>query len=366
MHFSGYPVAVLSLLWLAPITGQTADATQVSRDDLLVYTATDGRSLPVRSPAAWEARRSAILQAMQSIMGRLPAANTKCPLDVAVEAEEDLPTFTRRKLSYQILPGARVPAYLLIPKSAQAPGKRLPGMLTLHQTHAEGQRVVVGLGKSPDDEYGVELAARGYVCLAPPYPMLANYWPEVHKLGFESGTLLAIWINIRGLDLLASLPFVQTNGFGSIGHSLGGHNGLYTAVFDPRIVAVVSSCGFDSYRDYYDGDPVNWQKERGWCQTRYMPKLAAFQGRLAELPFDFPEVLAAIAPRPIFVNAPLGDSNFRWRSVDRVVKLANQVYGLFSNAAPIAVKHPDSPHRFPPEVREQAYAFLDQALKPRP
>lgn len=366
MNFPGYPVVLLSLLWLVPTAGRTADAVSVTRDNLLVCTASDGRSLPVKSPETWETRRKAILQAMQSIMGQLPAANAKCPLDISVETEEDLSTFTRRKLSYQILPGVRVPAYLLIPKSAHVPGTRLPGMITLHQTHPEGQRVVVGLGQSPDDEYGVELVKRGYVCLAPPYPMLANYWPDVHKLGFDSGTLLAIWINIRGLDLLASLPFVQTNGFGSIGHSLGGHNGLYTAAFDPRLVAVVSSCGFDSYRDYYDGDPANWQKERGWCQTRYMPKLAAFQGRLEDLPFDFPEVLAAIAPRAIFVNAPLGDSNFRWKSVDRVVKLANEVYGLFPKAIPIKVEHPDSPHRFPPEVRQQAYAFLDKILNKRP
>ena len=55
----------------------------------------------------------------------------------------------------------------------------------------------------------------------------------------------------------------------------------------------MSSCGFDSFLDYYDGNPDNWQPERGWCQTRYMLKLADYRGRLAEIPFDFHELLGS-------------------------------------------------------------------------
>ena len=57
----------------------------------------------------------------------------------------------------------------------------------------------------------------------------------------------AIWDNVRGLDFLESLSFVKRGKFGAIGHSLGGHNAIYTAVFDDRITVVVSSCGFDSF-----------------------------------------------------------------------------------------------------------------------
>jgi len=224
---------------------------------------------------------------------------------------------------------------------------------------------VVGLGNSPDDEYGVELARRGYVVLAPPYPLLADYAPDLQSLGYVSGTMKAIWDNLRALDLLASLPMVATNrGFGAIGHSLGGHNGLFTAVFDERLAAVVTSCGFDSFRDYYDGNPDVWRPGRGWCSTRYMPRLLAYGGRLDALPFDFPDVLAAIAPRRVFVNAPLGDSNFRWRSVDRVVADAGRLAAERQVIARIEVAHPDCGHRFPPEQREHAYRVLDEVLRP--
>ena len=58
--------------------------------------------------------------------------------------------------------------------------------------HALGQKVVVGLGKSTNDEYGVELATRGYVVLATPYPLLANYHPDLKALGYPSGTMREI------------------------------------------------------------------------------------------------------------------------------------------------------------------------------
>ena len=67
------------------------------------------------------------------------------------------------------------------------------------------------------------MAERGYVTLSPSYPLLAQYQPDLKALGFTSGTMKAIWDNIRGLDLLETLPFVKKEaGFATIGHSLAG------------------------------------------------------------------------------------------------------------------------------------------------
>src|SRR5690606_15019271 len=124
----------------------------------------------------------------------------------------------------------------------------------------------------------------------------AKYQPDVRALGWESGTLKAVWDNMRGRDRLETLPFVEPK-FAAVGHSLGGHNSVFTAVFGPRILAVATSCGLDSFSDYYGGEPQNWDLERGWCQTRYMPKLAAYKGKLETIPFDFHELIGALAPR---------------------------------------------------------------------
>jgi dienelactone hydrolase len=351
---------------LLVIRSNSADAgtRNLPSTNLLVYTGADGSPATVRAVTDWQKRRATILEGMQAIMGALPDTRKRCPLGVRLEEEVDCGEYVRRFVSYASEPGSRVPAYLLVPKQALTnQNVRLPGVLALHQTHSAGQKVVVGLGQSTNDEYGVALAKRGFVVLAPPYTMLANYWPDLKALDYQSGTMKSIWDNIRGLDFLASLPFVKTNGFGSIGHSLGGHNGVFTAVFDERIKVVVSSCGLDSFLDYYDGNPKNWQAERGWCQQRYMPGLTNYPGRLADIPFDFHELIGALAPRVCFISAPLSDTNFRWRSVDEVAKAARSVYELYGLPQNLIVEHPDCGHLFPPEMREKAYRLLEVTLR---
>ena len=292
---------------------------------------------------------------MQKVMGPLPSQEKRCPLDCRTEEEVDCGSYLRRFISYASEPDCRVPAYLLIPKKALASQTKTPAILALHQTHPLGQKVVVGLSTSTNDEYGVALAKRGYVVLAPPYPLLADYHPDLKSLGYQSGTMKAIWDNMRGLDLLESLPFVSTNGFGAIGHSLGGHNSVYTAVFDQRIKVIVSSCGLDSYLDYMDGNI------KGRTSERYMPKLLDYS--LAEIPFDFHELIGALAPRHCFISAPYGDTNFKWRSVDGIAAAASQVYALYGQPKRLRVEHPNCAHLFPPDMREAAYRLFDETLR---
>ena len=272
-------------------------APRLPRDNLLLYRGEDGKPVPVKTVADWAKRRAEIVRGMESVMGKLPDNKAPCPLDVKTEEEVDCGTYVRRLITYASEPGSRVPAYLLIPKDVLKKQKRVPAILCLHGTdNVVGHGTVVGLGTRPNRAYAQELAERGYVTLAPNYPLLAKYQPDLKKLGWKSGTLKAVWDNKRGLDLLASLPFVDGSKMGAIGHSLGGHNSVYTAVFDDRLKVIVSSCGLDSYLDYYNGDEKNWQPEKGWCQTRYVPALAEYRGRLADIPFDFHEMIGALAP----------------------------------------------------------------------
>src|SRR5262245_40754801 len=218
---------------------------RLPRDNLLVYRGPEGKPAPVKTVEDWTKRRAEVVRGMEAVMGKLPGDAKRCALDVKVEEEVDGGTYVRRLITYASEPGSRVPAYLLIPKDALDGKTKASAALCLHGTNnVIGHGVVVGLGDTPNRGYALELARRGYVTLAPNYPLLAKYQPDLKKLGWESGTLKAIWDNMRGLDLLASLPFVdRTKGFGAIGHSLGGHNAVYTAVFDDRLAAIVSSCG---------------------------------------------------------------------------------------------------------------------------
>jgi dienelactone hydrolase len=322
---------------------------------LMQFRDTDGGIFPVTFIEDWEERRKAVLEAMQMVMGPLPGKEKRTALRAQVHSEEDAGSYLRRLISYSPEPKGRTPAYLLIPKVALEPERKLPGVLALHPTdHELGMKVAVGLGGKPGRDYGHELAERGYVVIAPAYPLLADYQPALEGLGYASGTMKAVWDNIRALDLLETLPFVKSGNFGAIGHSLGGHNALFTAAFDERIKVVVSSCGFDSFADYKGGDI------RGWTSERYMPRLAQFS---PNIPFDFPEVIAAIAPRVCFVSAPFYDDNFSWRSVMRIEEAAGRVYQLYGARDHLVVHHPRVGHEFPEEMREAAYQMFERWLK---
>lgn len=339
------------------IRSAVGQAKELSRDRLLEYVDVNQTIHPVTNDKGWQLRRRSVVDAMVTIMGPLPAPKSRAPLQVQINEEVDCGSYVRRHLTYQSEAGSRVPAYLLIPKDALQGRRRVPAVLCLHPTdNRVGNRVVVGLGGRANRQYAQELAERGYVTIAPAYPLLADYQPDWRKLGYTSGTMKAIWDNIRAIDLLESLPFVLPGPVGAIGHSLGGHNAVYTATFEPRIGVVVSSCGLDRYRDYKDGDI------RGWTSDRYMPKLLAYREKLDQLPFDFSEIVATLAPRPCLIVAPLGDSNFRWQSVDRIAADARGVYSLFGAASKLKIEHPDCDHDFPQAMRQMGYRWIDAVL----
>lgn len=291
---------------------------------------------------------------MQRVMGPLPSAEKRVALDIRVEREETTEHFIRRKLTYQSAPGERVPAWLLIPKNRKG---RAPAMLVLHQTTDSGKDEAIGLAGKPSFHVGKELAERGYVVLAPDYPTLGEHQIDVYAHSWQSGSMKAIWDNMRGVDLLQSLPEVDAKRIGVIGHSLGGHNGLFTAAFDQRIRCVVTNCGFTAFARYYGGNLT------GWMGPRYMPRIKTDFPTPDRMPFDFHDVLGAIAPRAVYVSAPLRDANFDVTGVREVVDSVRPVYALYHAAGRLTAVYPDCEHDWPTPDRMAAYTWLDSQLK---
>lgn len=327
------------------------------KQHLLVYLDEQGQEHPIQSQADWQKRRAHILANMQQVMGAWPDESRRVPLDVQVLEEVPGPHFVRRKITFAVEQDDRVPAYLFLPLAREGP---VPAMLCLHQTTALGKGEPAGLGGSPNLHYAQELAERGFVTLAPDYPNFGDYAIDVYARGYASATLKGIWNHQRAVDLLQSLLEVDPERIGCIGHSLGGHNALFVAAFDERLKVVVSSCGFNSFFKYYGGDLT------GWSHGGYMPRIATVYGKdPARMPFDFTEVLAALAPRAVFINAPLHDDNFEVSGVQDCLAAARPVYELFQATAHLVAVHPDCGHDFPPTVREAAYAFVEQVLSSR-
>ncbi len=306
------------------------------------------------------------LDALQQVMGPLPTQWRSLPLETRILEEVRLPTHIRRKILYRADPEDFVPAYLLLPNHRSS---KAPAMLCLHQTTEIGKDEPVGLGGNPNLHYALELTERGYVTLSPDYWTFGDYRqrdydPYAH--GYVSGTMKGIWNHTRAVDLLQSLPEVDPGRIGCIGHSLGGHNALWLAAFDPRIRVVVSSCGFNSFASYA-ASPYGGGTLKNYAQRRYMPRIATESGNDPKrLPFDWPDVLVALAPRFVFVNAPLRDENFVVSGVQECIAAAAPTYQRMNASNHLVAVHPDTGHSFPPLVRRTAYAFVDQALRHEP
>ncbi|MFM7845633.1 MAG: alpha/beta hydrolase family protein [Planctomycetota bacterium] len=342
------------------------------QDPTYFHDASGGRRL-IETLQEWQIRRARILDGLQLAMGPLPGNEKRVPLDVRQQEQVTLEGgLVRRKIDYQTEPGDRVSAYLFLPPagprqndsdkrdSEKSSAARRPAVLCLHQTVQIGKQEPAGMGGNPNLHYALHLAQRGYVTLAPDYPSFGehNFDFANAKFGYQSGTMKAIWDNIRAVDFLESLAEVDRERLGCIGHSLGGHNTLFTAAFEPRLKVLVSNCGFTRFHKYYNG------KLAGWTSARYMPLIASRYGNDPErVPFDFPEIVALLAPRPFLASSPVGDSNFEVSGVRDTIAAAQPIYDLHGKSRHLQANYPDCEHDFPLAVREVAYRFFDQHLR---
>jgi len=332
---------------------RAADPKRIDHHDLTFYLDSDGHQQPVKTIADWEHRRAEVLKGMLAVMGDLPGDDRRAPLDVQIISEEQKDGITWKKLTYQSEPGTRVPAWLLIPDKREHPA---PAMLCLHQTTKHGKDEPVGIDGSANLHYALELTQRGYVTLSPDFPTLGEYeWKLTEHPQYAGGTMQAIWNHIRAVDLLESLPEVDKNRMGVIGHSLGGHNAMFLGAFDPRMKVIVSSCGFTRF--HKDDMP-------SWTGERYMPRIATVYNNDADqVPFDFAEIVGTFAPRAFFASAATGDDDFDVTGVKDVMDSAGTVYKLYGAESKLGATYPETPHDFPPGARRRAYAFVDEQLK---
>ena len=290
---------------------------------------------------------------MRDVMGPLPDTPPERP-EVKLLDEAAFPRFIRRKITFASGDGDSFPPTF----SAEGKAWKRARALCLHQTTSAKKNL-------PD-------WAVSRTCIMPWNWRNAASLPSrpttrdlattrsTPTMGYVSATMKGIRNHRRAIDLLASMPEVDDRRIGVIGHSLGGHNALFVAMFDPRIAAVVTSCGFTAFAKYYGGNLT------GWSHAGYMPRIATvYEKSPQKMPFDFPGVLQALAPRFVFINAPTGDANFDVCGVEDCVKAAQPVYAeVFHAPRRLRVVHPECGHDFPPDIRTQAYDFLQTiALK---
>jgi dienelactone hydrolase len=319
----------------------------------------NARVISIATPEEWERKRDNIRTRVMESLGQGPSSNP--PLDPLELGREELDGYTRIKVRYLAGTGEAILAYLLVPPG----GQQRAAVIALHETNAAGKNVVVGLEPNPDSCFGPELVKRGYVVLAPDIfaagervlpgdrAIRSTHLDETYPGWSAMGKMMAD--HMRGVDYLETLPYVNRRKIAVIGHSLGGYNSLFLAAFDNRISATVMSCGFAPMAGLTN--TFGWARRTGFVHIpRLLPYLQA-----GILPWDLHEVMALIAPRPLFNYSAGNDIYFPNPDGIRAgVREVRRVYHLYGADGQFHFVMDDRTHHFPPDRREEAYQFLDQ------
>ena len=347
----------------------TGCSTNIQENDLLLYRNSKGRMKPVRSPVDMEIKRKQILDSMQAVMGKLPDRSNLPPFDLMITDSSIQQSYIRYRINFVADVNERIPANLYVP-GQRGIKKKLPAMLAVYYTDPNGKTGPDGKGQDTYWAYARELAERGYVVIAPDYPGYGDMKDyNFQNDRYESGTMKSIFDNMRCIDLLQSRSDVDPERIGAIGLSLAGHTSMFTGAFDKRLKVIVSSSGW-TLLNYYPSNEKqmveSFIKKYGnrlgpWSQDVYMPLFRdKYKFDLDKIPFDFDEVIAAIAPRAFFSVSPLKDSNFDVNGVKEGIASVSEVYSLFGEQEKLQVRYPDVGHDFPEENRKEAYLFIDK------
>jgi len=341
----------------------------------------------------WQTRRRQLNENVQWLLGEQPtgpkSVTAKTIFETACEG------YVRRKIRLQIenelgsqllfqsstngrthqrilqtVESESVPAYLCLPAVTRLPR---PAVICLHQFNpAAGSRELVGLDAEHNDmAFADELARRGYVTLAFDLPGYGERHNEARRATEEivdfyrahpHGSLLGrmAWEISCAVDYLSSLEVVDARRIGCMGHLLGGIVALFASVLDERLRAVVASSACASFRSQIE----NGSGRSIWCSgTGLLPILGFFEGEQAsDLPFEYHEIVALIAPRPLFLCTPLRSEYFPREGLEEVASHLQNLYSFLGHPERLAIRYPHYFIFFPEELREETYQWLMRFL----
>jgi hypothetical protein len=140
---------------------------------------------------------------------------------------------------------------------------------------------------------------------------IRSAWPALAQGGDNFSTIAAwSWALSRALDYLQHDPLVDPHHVIAFGWSRLGKAAIWAGATDPRFAAVISNeSGAGGAKLFHDvhGETV------GLLNTRFpywfCSNFKQYNGRDAALPFDQQEVLALIAPRPLYIASAILDEN---------------------------------------------------------
>jgi pimeloyl-ACP methyl ester carboxylesterase len=247
---------------------------------------------------------------------------------------------------------------LYFPTNADKSGQKLPAVVWLHPISNPSGYVA---GYRRGETAHTAMARLGFAVLA--FDQIGNgsrlqavkqfymRYPNWSLLGKEVTDTLA------AVDALQKLPFIDSTRIFLLGYGPGAMVALHTAALNERIAGVISVAGFTPMRqDTFSKGTGGLARWSVWMP--FEPRLGAFVDHENRVPYDYHEVLAMIAPRPVLVFAPKIDYHATLADVKDCVEEANKVYTLLGAAGRVQFIELDDYNRFSPESQKVIYERL--------
>jgi len=284
----------------------------------------------ITTPAAWwRVRRPEIMRLLDAnLYGRVPAHIPPVTWRVTETVDDAIggtPVVTQKLIGHvdnDADPAIAVDIAMTVTMPAALRGKHIPAVMLFGSTNPR-PRPLSAFGINEPDGPGEreQLIAKGWaVVVLDPSTVQADNGAGLDRgiIGLVNkgrprsldnwGALRAwAWGAGRGLDYLATDPDVDAGRVAIFGHSRYGKAALVTLAYDPRFATgYISSSGAGGAalyrRNYGEGIPnLAAANEFHWFAGNFL-KYAAVGHSAAELPVDAHELVAMVAPRPVFIG----------------------------------------------------------------
>jgi dienelactone hydrolase len=313
---------------------------------------------------AWEKKRPGLRRQFLDMMGLdpLPAkTDLKATITGAVEGED----FIVEKLHFQSMPGLYVTANFYLPKDRG--DRKLPTILYVcgHGNVVEGG---ISYGSKVSYQYHPAwFATHGYACLILDTLQLGEieglhhgtyrekmwWW---HARGYSPAGV-ELWNGIRALDYLETRPEVDRTRIGVTGRSGGGAYSWWLAAADDRIRAAVPVAGIADLRAHLlEGSSGRLANGviAGHCDCMYFTNTHRW---------DFAQVAALIAPRPVLLGNSDEDTIFPVPGYRRIAEKVRKVYALYGAEEKFDLLETKGLHKDTPELRIGINRWMNRWLR---
>lgn len=303
----------------------------------------------------WQTRRAELRRQLQEMLGLWPMPE-RTELHPVITGQLEEEEFTVEKLYFQASPHLYVTANLYLPKHLSKPG---PAIL-----YVCGHSRVVTNGvscgcKAYYQHHGAWFARNGYVCLMIDSLQLGEI-QGIHHGTYNLGQWwwnargytpagVEAWFAIRALDYLCTRPEVDPERIGMTGRSGGGSYTWTVSALDERVKVAAPVAGMTDLQNQVVDGAVE-----GHCDCMFFVNTYRW---------DFPQLAALVAPRPLLIANSDKDTLFPLDGVVRLYFQTRRIYQLYGQTNKLGLLITDGPHADTQDLQLPVFRWFNRYLK---